>query len=173
MQRSINHNFEFIQQRCAQPRHRALLKRRSLFVSYPPEFLIYLFRRALPPRIYNTLSLKKGSRNRWKSDQKSMKNPPGGTKINKNHCLGWSEEFRGAILEPSGPPGPPRCTLGSQFFVRGPAPLRFRVQIPLFSEFICAVFSRRPPELEFIAFGTILKTFWEAFRVVFGTGWKV
>ena len=40
------------------------------------------------------------------------------------------------------------------------------------SAFGIAVFSWRPPDLDFTAFGTILMTFWEAFGEVFGDGWK-
>ena len=34
------------------------------------------------------------------------------------------------------------------------------------------LFSRRPLELDFTAFGAVLMTFWEAFGEVFGDGWK-
>ena len=42
----------------------------------------------------------------------------------------------------------------------------------LFSAFVFVVFSRRPLDLDFIAFGTVFMTIWEAFREVFGDGWK-
>ena len=49
---------------------------------------------------------------------------------------------------------------------------RFWVHFALFLAFLFAMFSRRPVELDFTAFGTVLRTFREAFAEVFGDGWK-
>ena len=76
------------------------------------------------------------------------------------------------VLEPSGPPGPPRRTLESKTtFVAHPSGTilgSFSVVL----SFVFAVFSRRPPELDITAFGIILMSFWEAFLEVFGDRWK-
>ena len=44
---------------------------------------------------------------------------PEGTQMSKNRGLGRSWGCVGRVLEPSGPKGPPRCTLGCENHVRG------------------------------------------------------
>ena len=92
--------------------------------------------------------------------------------MSKNRGLGRSWGCVGRVLEPSGPKGPPGCTLGCENHVRGsPFGDGFLYNLRSFLYFF-VVFSTMHPERHFIDFYTISDTFPKAFGEVFGKGWK-